>query len=44
MHKEMSDKILAIIKKEIRHIIKDLIKRNLDNKEWIEMKHNKMIC
>ena len=36
MHKEISDKGLAITDKEIRDIIKDLIKRNLVNKEWIE--------
>ncbi len=36
VHKEMFDKGLAITDKEIRDIIKDLIKRNLVNKEWIE--------
>ena len=35
----MSDKDLAITDIELRDIIKDLIKRNLDNKEWIEMEH-----
>ena len=35
----MSDKGLAITDIEIRDIIKDLIKRDLDNKEWIEMEH-----
>ena len=39
MHKEVSDKGLSVTDKEIRDIIKDLIKRNLDNKEWIEMEH-----
>ena len=35
----MSDKGLAITDSELRDIIKDLIKRNLDNKEWIVMEH-----
>ena len=39
VHKEMSDKGLAIKDKEIRDIIIDLIKRNLDNKDWIEMEN-----
>ena len=39
MHKEISDKSLAITDKEIREIIKDLIKRNLDNKEWMANEH-----
>ena len=39
MYKEISDKSLAITDKEIREIIKDLIKRNLDNKEWMANEH-----
>mgnify|MGYP003111041554 CR=1 FL=1 len=39
VHKEMSDKGLAIKDKEIRDIIIDLIKRNLDNKDLIEMEN-----
>ena len=39
VHKEMYDKDIAVTGKEIRDIIKYLIKRNLDNKEWIEMEH-----
>ena len=35
----MSDKDIAVTGKEIRDIIKYLIKRNLNNKEWIEMEH-----
>ena len=39
MYKEMYDKGLAITDIELRDEIKDLIKRNLDNKEWIVMEH-----
>ena len=35
----MSDKDLAITDKEIRDMIKDPIRRNHDNKEWIETKY-----